>query len=59
MKSKQIENEKRRTYEKPVLRIIELETDQVLGVGCKFELSGSDWGDVNTCIGNFCSEPGS
>jgi len=52
-------NKIKKSYEKPILRIIELETDQVLGVGCKLELSGTDYGDPATCIGNFCAEVGS
>ena len=60
MKSKQKNNVKnRRAYEKPRLRIIELETDQVLILGCKLASGGSAPLDPATCIGNFCAEAGS
>lgn len=46
-------------YEKPTLMIIELETDQVLAVGCKLDGSGSAIGIPASCVGNFCAEVGS
>ncbi len=52
-------DETRKPYEKPKLRIIELETDQVLGVGCKMDGSGSAVGIPASCVGNFCAEVGS
>lgn len=59
MKPKQGENKYRKPYEKPLLRVIEMETDQVLGIGCKLSTGPPDVGDPATCIGNFCSEEGS
>jgi hypothetical protein len=52
-------DETRKPYEKPKLRIIELETDQVLGVGCKMDGSGSAFSIPASCVGNFCAEVGS
>lgn len=60
MKSKQKNNTKnKKTYEKPGLRIIELETNQVLVLGCKLASGGTAAADPATCIGNFCAEAGS
>jgi hypothetical protein len=60
VKLKQINNIKnKKTYEKPKLRIIELETDQVLILGCKLAAGGSAPLDPVTCIGNLCAEAGS
>ena len=59
MKSKQKNNTKnKKIYEKPGLRIIELETDQVLVLGCKLDSGGTASGAV-PCIANFCAEAGS
>lgn len=46
-------------YEKPTLRVIELDTEQVLAQGCKLEFGGSNSGDPSSCVGNFCAEAGS
>lgn len=60
MKSKQKNNTRnKKIYEKPGLRIIELETDQVLVLGCKLAAGGSAPADPATCVGNFCAEAGS
>jgi hypothetical protein len=59
MKTKQEENKHKKPYEKPLLRIIEMETDQVLGIGCKLSTGPPDFADPVSCIGNFCSEEGS
>ena len=59
MKSKQDEKTFKQPYEKPILRIIEMETDQVLGIGCKTETGPADVGDPASCFGSFCSEAGS
>jgi hypothetical protein len=59
MKSKQKNNTKnKKIYEKPGLRIIELETDQVLILGCKLDSGGSAPNAV-PCIANYCAEAGS
>lgn len=48
----------RLAYEKPVLRKIELATDEVMAVGCK--LAGGAGGPLPpTCSASSCSEPGS
>jgi hypothetical protein len=60
MKSKQKNNnQNKKLYEKPGLRIIELETDQVLILGCKLSNGGTAAADPITCIGNNCAEAGS
>jgi hypothetical protein len=51
-------DETRKPYEKPKLRVIELETDQVLAVGCKLAFGGSAI-RATPCIANFCAEAGS
>ena len=59
MKSKQKNNSKnKKIYKKPGLRIIQLETDQVLAVGCKLTSGGSAIG-VTPCIASFCAQDGS
>jgi hypothetical protein len=59
MKSKQKNNTKnKKLYKKPGLRIIELETDQVLVLGCKLD-SGGTASDAVPCIANFCADAGS
>ena len=60
VKAKQTNNLKnKKAYEKPTLRIIELETDQVLILGCKLANTGSAPLDPVTCIANLCAEAGS
>jgi hypothetical protein len=46
-------------YEKPRLRVIEMVTEEVLGVGCKLESGGTAVGVPTSCVGNFCAEVGS
>ncbi|MGD2085467.1 MAG: hypothetical protein PVH61_04705 [Candidatus Aminicenantes bacterium] len=58
-KNKIDRNNTGKPYEKPGLRIIELETDQVLAVGCKMDGAGSAVGIPASCVGNFCAEVGS
>ena len=45
-------------YAKPRLRVINIEADQVLGVGCKLESGGAAFGAA-PCPANFCAEAGS
>ena len=52
-------NNSKQTYEKPMLRVIQLETDQVLAIGCKLDGAGSAIGVPASCVGNFCAEVGS
>jgi hypothetical protein len=59
LESKKDQKNHKKPYQKPLLLTIELETDQVLGVGCKLATAGADYGDPATCIGNFCAEAGS
>jgi hypothetical protein len=48
--------EKRRPYEKPKLRVIELAAEEVLGIGCK--IGGEGASGISTCAGGGCSAPG-
>ncbi|MCK4761081.1 MAG: hypothetical protein KAW12_02710 [Candidatus Aminicenantes bacterium] len=52
-------NKNKLPYEKPLLRVIELDTEQVLGAGCKLDAGLSNSGDPASCTGNFCAEAGS
>jgi hypothetical protein len=60
METKHIGEEKRakEPYTKPRLRVINIEADQVLGVGCKLDSGGSAFG-ASPCPANFCAEAGS
>ena len=51
-------DEKKEVYHKPLLRVIDLEADQVLGAGCKLDSGGVSPGS-SPCVANFCSEVGS
>ena len=46
------------TYEKPVLRTIELAVEEVLVLGCKLSSTGFAFGVV-PCIVNNCAGPSS
>ncbi len=61
MKSKQKFNtNNKKVYKKPGLRIIELETDQVLVLGCKLDAGGNAPTNPNSCTtATFCAEAGS
>lgn len=61
MKSKQKNNTKnKKIYEKPGLRIIALETDQVLILGCKLAAGGLAPLNPAACSNpTLCSEAGS
>jgi hypothetical protein len=58
-RKQKFKSEKKNVYEKPGLRIISLETEQVLIIGCKLEDGGSAPTDPVTCIGVVCAEAGS
>lgn len=49
----------KRVYEKPNLRIIELETDQVLILGCKLAAGGQAPLAPANCVDTGCAEAGS
>ena len=50
---------KKRTYEPPQLRVIEvLEGPEVLAIGCKLDSAGIAPGDM-PCIANNCAQAGS
>lgn len=60
MKSKQKINKSKRkkAYEKPNLRIIEMSSEEVLATGCKLAEAGFDV-EATPCIANFCTDAGS
>ncbi len=49
---------KKEKYEKPVLRTIELVAEEVLGLGCNKQLSGSNAGHGPGCLIGTCSRLG-
>ncbi len=51
--------EGRMTYEKPILRIIELSAEEVLSVGCKSSSGGFSVASPPPCIAHTCAGPGS
>ncbi len=55
MKDGKNQEEKKNTYEKPRLRIIELATEEVLAAGCKLTSGGFAF-DAIPCSANNCSE---
>ena len=56
---KQRKQSKKKTYEPPKLRVIEiLEGPEVLATGCKLQLGGTDFG-ASPCIANACAQAGS
>ena len=59
MKFDQEKEKSKRPYEKPLLSVIELAAEEVLGVGCKLASGGSAFGWPTNCIGSSCASPGS
>ncbi len=55
MKDEQHQEEKKKTYEKPRLRIIELAAEEVLAAGCKLIAAGFSANAV-PCAANNCLE---
>jgi hypothetical protein len=58
MTSKRDKKERKRTYEKPRLRTIELAAEEVLAIGCKI-LNGGFARDTTPCQGSGCVNVGS
>lgn len=58
MKENREERTNKEPYTKPRLRVINIESDQVLGVGCKLDGGGAAFG-ASPCPANFCAEAGS
>ena len=59
MKLKPDKHNRKRVYEKPKLRKIQIvEGQQTLGQGCKLEGSGINIGDMSSCTQNNCNQPG-
>lgn len=50
---------RKKPYEKPKLRIIELAAEEVLAAGCKLSVGGSAFGSIGSCLGMGCAGPGS
>ncbi len=59
MSSETKSEETRIAYETPRLRPIELAADEVLGVGCKLVVGGSDVENATSCTQNSCVQEGS
>ena len=57
MKPKQ--EDAKRAYEKPKLRVIELNVDEVLGIGCKLSSGGGMAIGAVPCTLNSCVTAGS
>jgi len=57
MDSNRMNEESKRPYEKPALRVIELAADEVLAVGCKNNTAPARLGV--TCLANRCAGSGS
>lgn len=50
----------KREYEKPMLRIIELAAEEVMGIGCKTNPGDASGASSNGCANALCSlTPGS
>jgi hypothetical protein len=61
MKNMQPEIDKRKTYEKPSIRIVNIsDSVQVLGIGCKTMTDGRTGPAANPCVpGVRCNQPAS
>lgn len=59
MKFEQEKDKNKRSYEKPILRVIELSAEEVLGIGCKQATGSTAFGNAVGCIAIPCSASGS
>ena len=59
MNFKHEKDKNKRSYEKPILRVIELSAEEVLGIGCKHASSSPAVGNAVGCIAIPCSASGS
>ena len=59
MQPDQTKEKKKRLYEKPRLRTIELAAEEVLGVGCKHPTLGYDVGQLFCGLAINCNQQGS
>jgi hypothetical protein len=61
MRNAQTENNKKKPYEKPTMRIINIaDSVQVLGIGCKTMTVGRTGPAANPCVpGVRCNQPAS
>ncbi len=53
------EERHRKTYEKPVIRDIDLVADEVLGIGCKTQTGGYAFGGPTCLMPTQCFQSGS
>ena len=56
---KETGSEKKKPYQKPELRVIEMKEDEVMAVGCKMPAGPSNFGHSSCGIGNGCNARGS
>jgi hypothetical protein len=59
MKPEQEKEKNKRSYEKPMLRVIELAAEEVLAIGCKQATGATAFGNAVGCIANPCAAQGS
>jgi hypothetical protein len=61
MRKAHTESNKKKTYEKPSIRIINIaDSIQVLGIGCKTTIPGKTGPTANPCVpGVRCNQPAS
>ncbi len=53
-----MDKKEKQSYEKPVLRTIELVAEEVLGRGCNKPTSGTNTGHGGGCLVGSCSKVG-
>jgi len=56
---KETGTEKKKPYQKPELRVIEMKEDEVMAVGCKMPAGPSNFGQPSCGIGTGCNARGS
>jgi hypothetical protein len=60
VKQGETKNDKKKAYEKPVLRIVNISGGmQTLAIGCKFSFGTTAAPSAFPCVANRCSAPGS
>jgi hypothetical protein len=60
METVKTEMDKKKPYEKPVIRIVSIaDSVQVLGIGCKTMVAGRTGPASNPCTALRCNQPGS
>ncbi len=56
---KETGSEKKKPYERPELRVIEMKEDEVMAVGCKMPAGPTNFGQPGCGIGTGCNARGS